>query len=81
MVLQKTLFPRVFEEVSQLIELVSKGIEDEYGRLNPITVERNDFLKNKEKLIAMASSSKHVNRNIGCWQLIKKSGDKGLNQH
>lgn len=74
---QKIRFPKASEEVSYLLETVCEGIEEEFGRLNPITLKRSEYLKNKDKYTRMKFDSQYISKDIGCSQLIGKSVGTG----
>lgn len=70
-IFQLTLFPKVFDEVSYLIDLVCDGIEDQFGRSKFRTLERGEFLQNEKKLTAMMLNSNQINSTVGCLELIQ----------
>ncbi|XP_037035696.1 uncharacterized protein CG7065-like [Bradysia coprophila] len=71
--LQK-FFPKVFDDVCHLIEMVCEGIESKFHRSKLIVLEKSEYLDNKEKYIRLVSSE-YINENIGCAELIL--ADKG----
>lgn len=74
--LQLTLFPKVFDEVSYLIDLVCDGIEDRFGRSKFRTLEKGEFLENEKKLTEMMLNSQHINNTVGCLELIQRVTQK-----
>lgn len=70
-VFQQKHFPRVFEEINYLTEIVCEAIEENFGRLSVLLVDDEEFRENKHKFTDIVMNMKHIDENMGSIDLLK----------